>query len=555
LLLSLNHAAHGIPVQACQSDNQQGAGTNLQQAIAAGGVVTFECPSATTIEVRLGHLITRPVTIVGDGRITLQIESGPAFIVSGPGGSLGFNGVHIVGGTTPRPVRARILPQVLFLVIQAGALKMENTIVETFREPLGSVVAGGTLELLSNTRIRAISGGLTLHDSTLSVSNTSLEDWSQPLELVGGNASLKETQINRAKLRLRNCVLDIAEVQFSQNDVQARRENGGALETDCVGTITRTTFSFNKAVSGGALYVPGGQPGKLTISQVRFEHNEAIEHGGGADITAGRGGLSGLLPEQRGRRGLEVELLYSTFIGNTAAEGGGLYGTGVDLRAARFKSNVAKQRGGGLFVNGGGSTRRASFVSNRALAVGGGLLAINTSFANALVVRNEAPRGAGIFGANTDLINVTIADNIGGGLDASLFVDGFRLKNTLVVNNAGGNCATGGTAQTFSASMQFPGSSCGSEMTTRDPYLDSMYAPVAGSPARSGGDLQTCLAAPVSGRDFYGEPRPQGSSCSIGAVEGAIDRLVYRRLRDPGEVPSDLLRAMNERLRQLLGQR
>jgi hypothetical protein len=34
------------------------------------------------------------------------------------------------------------------------------------------------------------------------------------------------------------------------------------------------------------------------------------------------------------------------------------------------------------------------------------------------------------------------------------------------------------------------------------------------------------MIAPVSGRDVYGKRRPQGASCSIGAVEGDLEKEV-----------------------------
>ena len=526
----------------------RGAGKNLKEAIEEGGVVTFACPGQVTISMQAGHLITRPVTILGEGRVTLQIESGPAFTVTGPNGALLLGGLRIVGGATPLVPGLVFGPLRVFLA-QGGSVTFDNTVVEGIGEMVGSAMAGGSVSIRGMSRFRAIERGLTVSSGNLLVEDSEFENWKAPLAATSGSVEIRSSQFTRTKLLLRDCVLSIEEAQFHGSDVRSGGGNGGAIETDCRGTISRTRFDGNKAVNGGALYVrPGSSGGTLNLTQVRFQGNEADANGGGAHLSSVPGGLG------RGAR-LQIELTYSTFLGNSAVDGGGLYATGVSIRAGRFASNEAKERGGGVFVNGGGSTQRASFVGNKAGRDGGGVFAVNTSFANTLVVRNTAQRGGGIFGGNTDLVNVTVAYNAGGGLDSSGMPATFRLRNSLLANNTAGNCVLGGaiaTVQSATSSMQFPDATCGVGIPVGEPYLDLLYAPVAGSPARSGGDLATCTAAPVNGRDLYGEPRPQGRSCSIGAVEGALDRLVHKRLRDPGPTPVDLLRGIGEYARQLL---
>lgn len=98
------------------------------------------------------------------------------------------------------------------------------------------------------------------------------------------------------------------------------------------------------------------------------------------------------------------------------------------------------------------------------------------------------------------------------------------------------------------SNLQFPNGTCPG-VPIRDPTLDPLYAPVVGSPALDGATLQVCVDGPVQGRDVYGEPRPQGRGCSIGAVEGAVDRLVFDRLKRRGqEVPRDLIQSLRDAL-------
>src|SRR5262249_46898164 len=79
-------------------------------------------------------------------------------------------------------------------------------------------------------------------------------------------------------------------------------------------------------------------------------------------------------------------------------------------------------------------------------------------------------------------------------------------------------------AITQSDNLEFPANSCATNSTVADPNLDPLYIPILGSPAKGSGDLATCLADPVSARDVYGKKRPQGTSCSIGAVEGEMEK-------------------------------
>jgi hypothetical protein len=77
--------------------------------------------------------------------------------------------------------------------------------------------------------------------------------------------------------------------------------------------------------------------------------------------------------------------------------------------------------------------------------------------------------------------------------------------------------------------LQYPDSSCGASLRTADPMLDSLYVPLLGGPALGGGRLTLCIPDPVSARDVFGHHRPQGKSCSIGAVEGSLEDLLHRR--------------------------
>lgn len=549
LLCVAGTPAMAVVVRACTTDVQQGAGTNLAEAIEAGGVITFDCPgpSPVTLLVTRGYMIDGQVRIFGGGRVILKIESGPAFTVTRPG-LLQLAGLEIVGGTTPMLPAPPGSPRLFY--VAGGTVVLDGTTVKSIAEQLAYVAAGGSLVLTGKSHLSGIRGGLTVDGADLTIAAGSvLERWDSPVKVRKGHVAISAADFDRAKLLLRDCELTINDSKFFNSDVRSRGEDGGALETNCTGTIANSRFSNNKAVNGGALHVIPGSSGYLTITQVEFLNNVALGNGGGAYLSS----AAGRLPVGDAPR-LSIDLTYATFKGNAANEGGGLYATGVTVRAARFTSNSSVARGGGYFGNGRGSMQRASFVKNTAGTEGGGAFAFASTFSNVLITRNTAPRGAGLFGGNMELVNVTVAENNGTGLDSGSFSAGFRLRNVLVVNNSGGNCALSGPAPAVSAastSLQFPASVCGAAIPVQDPYLDSLFAPVSGSRARTGGDLLACTSYPVSGKDLYGEPRPQGRSCSIGAVEGSVDRLVFKRFKDPGSTAQELNQQVLDWARQV----
>jgi hypothetical protein len=109
------------------------------------------------------------------------------------------------------------------------------------------------------------------------------------------------------------------------------------------------------------------------------------------------------------------------------------------------------------------------------------------------------------------------------------------LINSIVVGNSGGNCASrdGVSFVDQGHNLQFPDASCAPTIAVADPKLDSLFVPGYFSPAFAAGDNSVCSAPPVGNRDVYGQPRPQGSVCTIGAVEGELQQVLYqRRYRD-----------------------
>jgi hypothetical protein len=117
------------------------------------------------------------------------------------------------------------------------------------------------------------------------------------------------------------------------------------------------------------------------------------------------------------------------------------------------------------------------------------------------------------------------------------------LRNTILASNGKQNCMLFmGTRQDSPSgaptkeelidegnNLEFPAASCATTIPVADPFLDTLYLPVVGSPAMGKGDNQTCLIGPVSARDVYGKRRPQGLACSIGAAEGDLEKEIADR--------------------------
>lgn len=104
-----------------------------------------------------------------------------------------------------------------------------------------------------------------------------------------------------------------------------------------------------------------------------------------------------------------------------------------------------------------------------------------------------------------------------------------------MLNNMGGNCgaeAANAVITDEGHNLQHPGTDCGAALPSKDPQLDKLYVPWHVSPARSAGDNETCIKHDlVAGRDVYGDSRPEGQRCTIGAVERDLEHHTLVALR------------------------
>jgi predicted outer membrane repeat protein len=173
---------------------------------------------------------------------------------------------------------------------------------------------------------------------------------------------------------------------------------GGAIyNEDGNLTVIGGTFSGNTAnVNGGAIY----NLGKLTVRGTVFRGNQA-EFGGAiaSDFQAVVPSVSFIdaLPAS------PTTITGSSFFGNTAAEGGGIYiKDSTAVLHCNFTSNTADEDGGGIYVDNGAPAEVGTDIrQNQAAQVDGGSPVVTgTGF-----YRNRAQDGGGIY--NADVVTVT----------------------------------------------------------------------------------------------------------------------------------------------------
>jgi predicted outer membrane repeat protein len=547
-------------VNVCHSDTGGGGPgtTNLSSALAVEGDISIECPAGSVLRVSSSYNVSRNVSIDGRG-VTLLIDTAalPTFAI-GAGARLRMRELTL---TSTGPVPSGRSPGLAtFLVGRRGTLELEAVTARGLARPAFVMEDGRAVLFRSRFEhgvdpIRVDGGRVEIH------AKTAFEYWDTALQIHRGSTSISGATFRRSRLVMDRCTFTIADSEFLDSDVRSKVLPGGAIDTDCDGRIDRSLFVNNHAIDGGAINLRNGMA-DVRLFRVRFFHNSATRTGGAIHRH------KFLLV--RGSRAPPLSLGYCVFRANHAENGGGVYLPSgvVEARAVHFANNIARHTGGGIYAR-AFRMSRGTLVGNSAAVQGGGMYSlvdghpfrglVTNVVANSLVVKNSAPEGAGIYGSAMRVVNSTIADNIGSGISggAARVRPAITLTNTLVTRNSGGECAppsgSDGEIVANGPNLQFPSSSCPG-ITVADPTLDPLYSPVVGSPALAAADLNVCKSDPVSARDVFGEPRPQGKGCTIGAVENAVDRLVFSRLlRDRHEFPAQLIDRIRETARRVWG--
>jgi hypothetical protein len=519
-------------VDRCGSDVEPG-GINLATALAAGGRITFRCGGPATIRITREHLITRSVDIDGGNQITLEGNKQSSFLlVSGPTGPnvvvrlanltilrMGSSTGGLFRGSRIAVFNSRIAESDTPIVANTGVV-IENSTLESNSGPL---ISADNVDL-TRTTFRSNRGPpLTTIGGRINIIDSTFDDNVRSIFLTGGS----------------RCSLRIVRTTFTNNrsiaaDIDTPA-GGGAFITQCTTEVENSTFANNTTSANGGAISIGREAPRVSISGSRFRSN-----------TAERGGAIAMDPLFAPRRVLALQ--FTILTDNKAKVGGAIFfgespenDTRLEGRGVTFSRNIASDRGGGVAgTNASVHILRGTFVRNEAQS--GAALWLNTLgaresvIANTLFVLNKAPLGTFV-GNTTRFINATVLGSEGPGLVQSPASTGtnparaIRLANSIIENNSGGNCRAGAAGIIDEgANLQFPDTSCGAGIRVGIALLDTFYAPIIGGAARAQGDNKICAAAPVGGQDFYGEKRPQADRCSIGAVEGDLERFMRRRL-------------------------
>ena len=294
----------------------------------------------------------------------------------------------------------------------------------------------------------------------------------------GHSAVLSGITISGGSDALGGGILNDGQLTLSDSTITGNQASliGGGLQNTGTATVTNTTFSGNSAVVGGAI----NSTGTLTITGSAIVGNSAGNFGGGIENDGGvltmtdstiAGNSTGNIGAGIDSNNGTVTVVGSTFTNNTPGNGGGalaLFGGTADLGNVTVAFNAEDQIG----IVG------ATAVIRNATVIGGDI--------GILASGSETVIGSLIAGNTIDVldsIETSTANLVGvpGGMALADILDSDGLADN------------GGPTETIALTM------------------------AAGNPAIDAGDSATCAAAPISGVDQRGMPRP--AACDIGAYE------------------------------------
>lgn len=289
--------------------------------VGGGGMLSFNCGGAATIQFTSQKTIYTSVVIDGEGFITLSGGNTTRhFLVSAAGG-LTLRNILLVDGNSGSDYGGSIYNNGGTLTLQgstirsagtagwsggaiidfAGLVTLEDSLIELNESSYGAINSTGTLTL-----VRTVVRG-----NTASTGGGGLS--------VGGFVTIQDSvfEYNRAARGGAVYITQSAEVHISgstftgnQADAPVATEShGGAILNYGELYLERSIFQANQSLGfGGAILSgPASNDAFLTIKESTFTANQAFERGGAID----------------NRRGA-LTIVNSTISGNLAASGGGI---------------------------------------------------------------------------------------------------------------------------------------------------------------------------------------------------------------------------------------
>lgn len=310
--------------------------------------------------------------------------------------------------------------------------------------------------VLSGQTIRLTLGEITIANSLLIDGSALAEKITLSGDKTGNGKTDDDTRI--LTITAGNVLLD--SLKFSGGYCPAENPNtqGAGIYIDSVTTnltVRNSNFSGNSATDGGAIYFfghPNSSNSVLRIENTDFTSNSATAAAGAIRIFG------------------SLVVSGSSFIGNTAGQGGAIYSRdgGFEISNSRFTGNSAKSEGGAIWHYKTLRVTGSTFSGNSA-PYGGG---ISSSFAGPLTLENSTFTGNSarvyggslfISGATTTILYSTLTGNtalVGGGgiwrkTSNSIPVGNISINNSIISGNTAPATPDVATTGTFTGSNNF----------------------------------------------------------------------------------------------------
>ncbi len=444
----------------------------LATAVAAGGIVTFDCGGPTTIA--LTKTIELPIdedtVLDGGGTVTLD----------------GGNAVRVLDFNSPNYRATKTTVTLQHLTITRG-------------KATGTALAAAPAPCSQGFDLDGSGGGIFVRDGVLHVFDVTFDDdhAASPGPDVGGggiyaNGSLGVVVVgsrfdgnsgsNGGALGSLNSDLTLVNDEFTGNQATGNGEN--YIDSSCAVNGGESGNGGNS----GAVGIDGGSDGTVTICGCTFAQNVA-------------GALGGALARTPDVAPQIMSIDRTTFDGNSAATGGGamyIHNSMLNISASTLANNSAPGAGAIqsdattiAFVN-------DTFEGNAATSGLGGAMSLFSnggSIQSCTFADNHADGGSGLFGAA-----------IAGGT-------ALTIKDTIFWNNTSMDCGAPMTCQdgtsTGSTNLQWPvqhvvcstpDPACASGTTFADAMLSDL--------ADNGGPTKTMRPALGAPRDRRGDELP-----------------------------------------------
>jgi CSLREA domain-containing protein len=503
-------------------------------------------------------LMEREVTAVATAGATITVNSTDDTLVPGDGNCTlreAINNANSNSDTTGGDCAAGagadtiILPGGIYTLTIAGADEDNNATGDLdIRDDLTIQGAGAEITVIdANGLDRVLDipvGSLNVELNDLTVANGYVDVFFGSPSSVGGggimNISGSNLTLNRSIVR--------------NNTVEGQDFGTGGGIYHVNGTLTlndsvvqeNASLPANNSCCGGIVTAASGQPATVILNHSQVISNTATNGAGIASTATSNFSTSTVILNDS----LVAGNIASGFTGGiwaTINAGTVNAATVLTLNRSTVRDNQAAEQAGGINAlgipaNNSGAivTLNQSAISGNQASIGGGLRvngALEVTVSNSTLSGNVATStGGGIYtNSPVTLINSTLSGNSatdGGGGIYNDSAGAVTVRNSLVANSAGSDCAGGGSWSTGGFPNLNGDGSCPGFTITADPLLGPLqdnggptwtHALLAGSPALDTADDAVCATPPVNSTDQRGVYRPQGPACDIGAFELEVE--------------------------------